>query len=734
MRRHTPLFRLGAALAIGGFVLAPLGVRAQDAPPAAPPAAAPPADDTATAAPVDPPARVGRIAALTGTVSFRAAGQADWQAAQLNYPIAMGDAVWTQPNAIANLGLGGIKLVLDQQTEADLDTLTDQTLAVTEPQGAIYVHLYTLAAGTTTTVTTPRGAVNLTATGRYEIVAGDATQPTRVEVIDGAANILVGNVALEIAPHQAATVTGSDAASFQGAVGGAVNDAFINAQLARERPQVAAAAPSYTPPPIVQDMTGYDALETVGQWQPTPEYGEVWYPPVQANYVPYRDGHWAFVAPWGWTWVDDAPWGFAPFHYGRWARIHDRWGWVPVEPGVQIEVSARPVYAPALVTFIGFGAGVAVGAALASGHGGGSVGWVPLAPGEPYHPAFHASEGYVRSVNINHVTNITVINSTTVNNHYANAAAATVVPSAAMTESRPVGRFTEHVTPQQLAAARPVAGQAPVRPTAATVGVTPAVAHQMRLEPAGAAAPTRRAAPGPAVTPAAAEAAHGAPGHPALPALARPASVPSTHAVPAGAAAARPAEPRPAEARPGETRPGETRPGETRPGETRPAVEARPAAGARPDERPAAARPAEHPATAPTRPEARPEPRPEARPAAPAARAAEPARPEQHATPPAKPAEHPAAAPRPEARPTAAPKAPERPAPAAAARPAEHPAPAPAARPAEHPAPAARPAPPRPQPQPARAAPPAQHEAPKPAERPAEKPQEKKCPGGQKTC
>ncbi len=41
--------------------------------------------------------------------------------------------------------------------------------------------------------------------------------------------------------------------------------------------------------------------------------GTVWYPQsVPTNWAPYRDGHWAYVAPWGWTWIDDAPWGFNP--------------------------------------------------------------------------------------------------------------------------------------------------------------------------------------------------------------------------------------------------------------------------------------------------------------------------------------------------------------------------------------------------------------------------------------
>jgi len=54
-------------------------------------------------------------------------------------------------------------------------------------------------------------------------------------------------------------------------------------------------------------------------------YGSVWYPNVPPGWAPYREGHWAWVEPWGWTWVDDAPWGFAPFHYGRWVNAGGRW-------------------------------------------------------------------------------------------------------------------------------------------------------------------------------------------------------------------------------------------------------------------------------------------------------------------------------------------------------------------------------------------------------------------------
>ena len=169
--------------------------------------------------------------------------------------------------------------------------------------------------------------------------------------------------------------------------------------------------------------------------------------------MPYREGSWAYVGPWGWTWVDSSPWGFAPFHYGRWAQFGGRWGWIP---GTAVGGGYRPVYAPALVTFLGVGAvvGVGVGAALAAGR----IGWLPLGRREPFHPWYHASNNYFRQVNVAHVTgyNFTTINNNVTVNNFVNRGAATVVPTSAMTASRPVASSFQRVDPAQLAQARPV--------------------------------------------------------------------------------------------------------------------------------------------------------------------------------------------------------------------------------------------------------------------------------------
>ena len=97
-------------------------------------------------------------------------------------------------------------------------------------------------------------------------------------------------------------------------------------------------------------MTGWEALDANGSWETVADLGAVWCPTsLPEDWAPYRYGHWRWVMPWGWNWVDDMPWGFAPSHYGRWARLNERWGWVP---GDRV---AQPAYAPALVDFPKFG-------------------------------------------------------------------------------------------------------------------------------------------------------------------------------------------------------------------------------------------------------------------------------------------------------------------------------------------------------------------------------------------
>ena len=223
-------------------------------------------------------------------------------------------------------------------------------------------------------------------------------------------------------------------------------------------------------------MIGYEDLDDNGDWRQTPDYGVVWVPrTVATGWAPYRYGHWAWVEPWGWTWIDDAAWGFAPFHYGRWVYVGNGWAWVPGH------MVARPVYAPALVVFVGgHNWSVAIGAG-----GGGGVAWFPLAPEEPYVPPYHVSNTYIRNVNVTNVTvtNIQVTNVNVTNINYRNRGApdaVTVVSHETFVGSRPVNRSVIVVPRDRLEQARVVGSTAQIVPDRQSVLGQPAMVEVRR--------------------------------------------------------------------------------------------------------------------------------------------------------------------------------------------------------------------------------------------------------------
>jgi hypothetical protein len=416
-----------------------------------------------------PPARVGQIAAIDGSVSFDGSGSGGWAQASLNYPVTSGDTLYTQDGAGAAIALDSSKISLAADTELQVTGLDATNFAATQSQGEVVYAIDGLQPGQQYTITTPRGTVGIAQNGEYDVLAGDANDPTTVSVFQGAATVTAPGATQQLSAGQAAYLSGTDQTTIQ--LGQAQPDRFTNTVLAQNAP----APPAYAPP-VVQQMTGTTELSQYGSWNSSPQYGAVWYPSVSSGWAPYRNGYWANVPPWGWTWVESEPWGFAPFHYGRWVDDGNRWGWAPApaySPGGGYGPQYQPVYAPAVVSFFGVALAAGITAAAFSS---GSVGWVPLGPNEPYYPSYRASPAYIRQINYVNVRNINTVNVT--NNYYggnfapdklANRRGATYVPADVMSRGEHVGGYA-HPAPQAvLAAARPVdpgfgghpAGQAP---------------------------------------------------------------------------------------------------------------------------------------------------------------------------------------------------------------------------------------------------------------------------------
>jgi Family of unknown function (DUF6600) len=241
-------------------------------------------------------------------------------------------------------------------------------------------------------------------------------------------------------------------------------------------------APRY----LSADMTGYETLDSDGNWESVDGYGPVWFPTtVPDDWAPYRYGHWRWIAPWGWTWIDAMPWGFAPSHFGRWALIAGsdpgtgRWGWVPGKRDTD------PVYAPALVAFLGT-AEVGLSYPDASGP---AVGWFPLAPGEVYWPSYTGDLDAIRRLNADAVGDVATIGpalaggppANVVNGKYRNRRFASVVPRPVFLAGRPVASALVRLPDQRLDNAPLLAGSphlAPPLPHAAAAAVAAARADR----------------------------------------------------------------------------------------------------------------------------------------------------------------------------------------------------------------------------------------------------------------
>jgi hypothetical protein len=394
----------------------------------------------AAAAGGDPPARVGRVSYLSGAVSFRPGSVDDWTAARINYPLTGGDHLWTDADARAEVTLGSTALRLAPYTGFAFLALDDHTTQVRLTEGSLQLRIRSLDDNDSFEIDTPTGAVSLLRPGAYRVDVDSGGDTMTVTVREGRAEVTAAGSAFPVEAGQAASVAGTEAPSYD-VHAAAGSDDFEAWAALRDRRHDEAVSAHY----VSREMIGYEDLDDNGAWRVADAYGPVWVPrAVPVGWAPYRFGHWAWVEPWGWTWIDDAPWGFAPFHYGRWVYL-DGWAWVPGR------IVARPVYAPALVAFVG---GSNWSISLFAGDGGG-VAWFPLAPDEVYVPAYRVTRTYVRNVNVTNVnvTNINVTNVNVTNVRYVNRDApggVTAVSRETFVGARPVGQGVVIVSRERL--------------------------------------------------------------------------------------------------------------------------------------------------------------------------------------------------------------------------------------------------------------------------------------------
>lgn len=324
---------------------------------------------------------VARVSLIRGDVSTERGDSGGWSAAALNAPVLAGDRVSTGDKARTELQLDYANMLrLSEHSQANIVTLTKSQIQIQLGHGmANYTVLKNSDADAE--IDTPNVAIR---TGRRESsfrILVTADDHTEVLVRRGEVEVSTPQGSTRVTEGQFITVQGAgDQAQYK--IGEApARDDWDQWNTDRDNVIRNSVARRHTNDYYV----GAEDLDAHGTWSEVPDYGQVWRPTVtDPDWAPYRDGRWVYEPYWGWTWVSYDSWGWAPYHYGRWMYVDGGWGWWP-GPAYGYPYY-RPIWAPAYVSFFGFGGGYGGGFGFEFGGGWGSVGWLPLGPCDHFHP------------------------------------------------------------------------------------------------------------------------------------------------------------------------------------------------------------------------------------------------------------------------------------------------------------------------------------------------------------
>ncbi len=312
-----------------------------------------------------------------------------WVELTPNMPLTTGDRLYARDDSRAALAFTGRNFArVESNSSLDVLSLSDRSTQLALREGSAIFDIGALAPGELFEVATPYGAVDFQQPGLYEVGYNDDGSAF-VSVLSGLAQVVGLAGSGEVSKGEMLTLLGQTAAQVALSrlspdyAGGLLDDYYgdrypdaydgrysdYNAYLNDPDyydPYSENASYRYVPASV---PGAYD-LDRYGDWQNLDGYGHAWSPRVEQGWAPYRDGQWMMDDPHGLTWVSNEPWGYTPYHYGRWASVDDRWYWLPEGRDTQ------PAYSPALVAFL-------------PATGANQIGWVPLAPGDTYAPAYY---------------------------------------------------------------------------------------------------------------------------------------------------------------------------------------------------------------------------------------------------------------------------------------------------------------------------------------------------------
>ncbi len=326
------------------------------------------------------PVLVGRISHVEGLMSRYDPESDRWVSTTREAPFGVDDLLRSDPDARAEILLPNNTWIrMDGDTRLQMTALTQDITEVDLPFGT--GRFYNKSDGTELNVTTPFGRITAPPGSAFDLYVGEEgidivavrdsvfffhnASSRRHEVREDSAAISADMASVSAMPDNG----DPDWAAWNRSM-----DALWADRMASRGKST-----TYLPPELHSEA---HALDEHGHWERVHyegRYYRFWRPThIGVSWSPFSWGAW-IVWHGDHVWVPHEPFGWVTHHYGNWIHTAGHWYWAP--PVTRIMVQARlPLlhigfgWYPGRVTWI---------------HSGAHVGWIPLAPYEPYYTHRH---------------------------------------------------------------------------------------------------------------------------------------------------------------------------------------------------------------------------------------------------------------------------------------------------------------------------------------------------------
>jgi hypothetical protein len=342
---------------------------------------------------------VGRIVHIEGQLLRYVPEEQDWVATVKDAPFGLNDSLYSEAKARGEFIMpNGTWARIAGSTQIQLITLQTDVTEVDVASGA--ARLFNRTANGLIKATTPFGYVVAPAGTVFDLYVGDRS--LEVVSLKGTVDFILNSDKTKykvIAGSHSIVSDGQQVTSGQGNVDAEWDDWNADRdRLWSQKMEVRGESVQHLPPDLHDDS--YD-LDENGKWEQVyyeGGYRWFWRPvTVSAGWAPYTVGRWTVYYGDN-CWVPYEPFGYVTHHYGNWVFVNscNCWYWAPPVVGFRARAGPFPDipfgWTPGRVAWI---------------YSGYNIGWIPLAPFEPYYGYRHWGPRTMIVNNIN-IANINI--------------------------------------------------------------------------------------------------------------------------------------------------------------------------------------------------------------------------------------------------------------------------------------------------------------------------------------